>query len=85
MVEHWSPKPKVVSSSLASRALKKSIVGNLKLYLKDVYSELVEKTTWPSFKQLQKDSLLVLSASVLFALILKVMDIVFHFIMDIIY
>ena len=85
MVEHWSPKPKVVSSSLASRALKKSTVGNLKVYLKDVYSELVEKTTWPSFKQLQKDSLLVLSASVLFALILKVMDIVFHFIMDIIY
>lgn len=85
MVEHWFPKPKVVSSSLASRALKKSTVGNLKVYLKDVYSELVEKTTWPSFKQLQKDSLLVLSASVLFALILKVMDIVFHFIMDIIY
>tara|TARA_B110000211_G_C14036311_1_gene534703 strand:+ start:1095 stop:1283 length:189 start_codon:yes stop_codon:yes gene_type:complete len=60
-------------------------VGNLKVYLKDVYSELVEKTTWPSFKQLQKDALLVLSASVLFALVLKVMDIVFHFIMDIIY
>ena len=60
-------------------------MGNLKVYLKDVYSELVEKTTWPSLKQKKKDSLLVLSASVLFALILKVMDIVFHFIMDIIY
>jgi len=64
---------------------KKSTVENLKVYLKDVYSELVEKTTWPSFKQLQKDAILVLGASVLFALILKVMDIAFHFVMDVIY
>ena len=86
MVEHWSPKPAVGSSSLSSRASKKIYkVEKLKVYLRDVYVELKEKTTWPTFKQLQKDSLIVLGASIAFALIIKVMDLVFMNIMDIIY
>ena len=86
MVEHWSPKPAVGSSSLSSRASKKIYkVEKLKVYLRDVYGELKEKTTWPTFKQLQKDSLIVLGASIAFALVIKVMDMVFMNIMDIIY
>ena len=78
MVEHWSPKPAVGSSSLSSRASKKIYkVEKLKVYLRDVYGELREKTTWPTFKQLQKDSLIVLGASIALALIIKVMDMAF--------
>ena len=53
--------------------------------MQDVYVELKDKTTWPTFKQLQKDALLVLGASVAFALVIKVMNLVFHKVMDIIY
>ena len=86
LVEHWSPKPAVGSSSLSSRASKKIYkVEKLKVYLRDVYGELKEKTTWPTFKQLQKDALIVLGASIAFALVIKVMDLMFMNIMDIIY
>ncbi len=57
----------------------------LKVYLRDVFGELKDKTTWPTFKQLQKDALIVLGASIAFALVIKVMDLVFLNIMDIIY
>ena len=84
LVEHWSPKPAVGSSSLSSRARKRIKVEKLKIYLRDVFVELKERTTWPTFKQLQKDSLLVLGASLL-ALVIKIMNIAFEFIMDFIY
>jgi len=60
-------------------------VEKLKVYMRDVIVELKEKTTWPTFKQLQKDALLVLGASVVFALVIKVMNLVFEKLMDIIY
>jgi preprotein translocase subunit SecE len=60
-------------------------VEKLKVYLRDVYVELKEKTTWPTFKQLQKDSLLVLGTSVAFALVIKIMNMAFEGIMDFIY
>jgi preprotein translocase subunit SecE len=53
--------------------------------LRDVFAELKEKTTWPTFKQLQKDALIVLGASIAFALVIKVMDLVFMNFMDIVY
>jgi len=64
---------------------KKSVVEKLTVYIKEVYSELKDKTTWPTFKQLQKDAFLVLVASVLFALVIRVMDLGFYNIMDLIY
>jgi preprotein translocase subunit SecE len=60
-------------------------VEKLKVYLRDVYVELKERTTWPTFKQLQKDSLLVLGTSVAFALVIKIMNMAFEGIMDFIY
>jgi preprotein translocase subunit SecE len=85
LVEHWSPKPAVVSSILSSRARKYYILKKLKLYLKEVYVELFEKTSWPTFKELQKESTIVLIASVIFALIVVSMDVVFNKLMDIVY
>jgi|TARA_B100000497_G_C7560979_1_gene338446 preprotein translocase subunit SecE len=60
-------------------------VEKLTVYLKEVFVELKEKTTWPTFKQLQKDSFLVLGASIVFALMIKVMNLGFHKVMDLIY
>ena len=64
---------------------KKIKVEKLKVYLRDVFGELKDKTTWPTFKQLQKDALVVLGASIAFALLIKVMDLVFMNVMDIVY
>jgi len=43
-------------------------------YIKDSYKELVEKVSWPSFSSLQSSAILVMVASVIFALIVLVMD-----------
>lgn len=46
----------------------------IKNYFADSYSELVGKTTWPSWSDLQKTSVLVAVASVIIALIIFGMD-----------
>ncbi len=40
----------------------------------DSYQELTEKTSWPSWRDLQKTSVLVAVASVIIALIIFAMD-----------
>ncbi len=54
-------------------------------YFKDSYNELVNKVTWPSFQQLAGSTKVVMVASVIFALIVLVMDITFEGIMNGIY
>jgi len=44
---------------------------------KESYDELVHKVTWPSWKQLQSSSILVLVASAIIALIIFLMDYIF--------
>jgi preprotein translocase subunit SecE len=84
LVEHWSPKPGVGSSSLSSRANlieMKRIVN----YLKESYNELVHKVTWPTWKELQNSALVVMIASLIFALIVFAMDFSFQKILEGIY
>jgi preprotein translocase subunit SecE len=52
-------------------------VASIKHTLQESYDELVHKVTWPSWKQLQSSSILVLVASVIIALIIFLMDYVF--------
>ncbi len=52
-------------------------VASLKVTFKESYEELVHKVTWPSWKQLQSSSILVLIASAIIALIIFLMDYVF--------
>ena len=52
-------------------------VASLKTTFKESYDELVYKVTWPSWKQLQSSSILVLVASLIIAGIIFVMDYVF--------
>mgnify|MGYP003308951414 FL=1 len=54
-------------------------------YIKDSYKELVEKVTWPSFSSLQSSTLLVMIASLIFALVVLVMDMSFEGVMNSIY
>ncbi len=54
-------------------------------YIKDSYKELVEKVSWPSFSSLQSSTLVVMVASLIFALIVLAMDISFEGLMGVIY
>ena len=54
-------------------------------YIKDSYKELVEKVSWPSFSSLQSSATLVMVASLIFAIIVLVMDVSFETVMQGIY
>ena len=54
-------------------------------YIKESYQELVEKVSWPTFAQLQSSTIVVMVASLIFALVVLVMDISFENLMKGIY
>ena len=54
-------------------------------YIKNSYRELVEKVAWPSFAQLQNSTIVVMVASVIFAIVVLAMDMSFETIMAGIY
>ena len=54
-------------------------------YIKESYKELVEKVSWPTFSQLQSSTIVVMVASLIFALVVLVMDISFENLMKGIY
>ena len=55
------------------------------LYLEDAYRELVEKVTWPTWKELQTSSIIVMVSSLIIALVIALMDGSFRNIMEFIY
>ena len=72
MVEHWSPKPGVGSSSLSTRAI--NIMGSILNYIKESFNELRDHVTWTPIVELQRMTLVVLVFSVIFALIIWAAD-----------
>lgn len=54
-------------------------------YVKESYNELVNKVTWPTFPQLQNSTIVVMVASVIFAVVVLVMDVSFENLMAGIY
>ena len=55
-------------------------------YCKESYDELVHKVTWPTSKELSSSAVVVLTAFLLIALVVFLMDSAFQFIMgDVIY
>ena len=54
-------------------------------YIKESYNELVHKVSWPSFSQLQSSTIVVMIASLLFAIVVLAMDLSFENIMSAIY
>jgi len=60
-------------------------MDKIRLYIKESYNELVHKVTWPSWSSLQSNTILVIVASVIFALLVLVMDAVSKFGTNMIY
>ncbi len=54
-------------------------------YIKEAYAELLHKVTWPTFKELQSSTILVMVASLCFAIVILGMDLVFKYLMENIY
>ena len=54
-------------------------------YIKESYKELVEKVSWPKFPELQSSTIVVMIASLLFAIVVLVMDVTFENVMESIY
>ena len=54
-------------------------------YCKVCYDELVHKTTWPTRAELTHTAMVVLSASLIIAIVVFIMDSVFKFVMSAIY
>jgi len=58
---------------------------SIKSYFQESFTELVHKVTWPTFSELQNSAVLVLVASLIIALIVAAMDLVFSRVMEFIY
>ena len=54
-------------------------------YCKACYQELAHRTTWPTRAELTHSAMVVLSASLVIALVVFCMDSVFKFVMGMIY
>ena len=54
-------------------------------YFEESYTELVHKVSWPTWKELQSSSLVVLIASLIIALVIFLMDISLEGILKFIY
>ncbi|MFL5728652.1 MAG: preprotein translocase subunit SecE [Cytophagaceae bacterium] len=52
-------------------------MGKIVAFVKDSIDELVTKVSWPSYAELQSSSVLVLVASVIFALLIGLIDYLF--------
>ncbi|MEL7122291.1 MAG: preprotein translocase subunit SecE [Bacteroidota bacterium] len=55
------------------------------LYVKESYNELLNKVTWPTWSNLYSSTVIVLIASLIFALVILVMDLVSKGILDVVY
>ena len=54
-------------------------------YLKESYGELTKKVAWPSWDKLQSSAIVVMVASVIFAIVIFAMDFCFQHLMSAIY
>jgi len=57
----------------------------IKVYLKEVYNELIHKVTWPTWSELQNSAVVVMVASLIIALIIYIMDVSFTKVMEFVY
>ena len=54
-------------------------------YCKACYDELAHKTTWPSRSELTHSAVVVLSASLVIAVVVWLMDVAFKAVMSVVY
>ena len=68
LVEHWSPKPGVGSSSLSTRAKLTFSMSAIINYIIDSFEELKNNVSWTPRAELQRLVVVVLVFSVIFSL-----------------
>jgi preprotein translocase subunit SecE len=54
-------------------------------YCKVCYEELAHKVTWPTYKELTQSAVVVLSASLIIAVVVWLMDLTFKSLMSLVY
>ena len=54
-------------------------------YLKESYAEMTKKVSWPSWDKLQNSAIVVMVASVIFAVLIFAIDFCFQHLMSFIY
>ncbi|MDC1194131.1 MAG: preprotein translocase subunit SecE [Crocinitomicaceae bacterium] len=52
-------------------------MSKIKEYINETVTEMVHNVTWPTWKELQSNTIIVVVASIIFALLIFVMDFVF--------
>lgn len=52
-------------------------MASIKTYLAESYNELVHKVSWPTWKELQSSSIVVLVAALIVSVIIFLMDFIF--------
>ncbi|MDR2836197.1 MAG: preprotein translocase subunit SecE [Bacteroidales bacterium] len=57
----------------------------IKTYFIDTYNELVHRVTWPKWSELQTSAIVVMVASLIFAIVVFVMDFALKNLMELIY
>jgi len=57
----------------------------IKTYIRNSYTELVHKVSWPTWNELQRSAVIVMVASLIIAIIVFAMDFSFRNLMDFIY
>lgn len=62
-----------------------NIIKKFVNYCKLCYDELAHKVTWPTYKELTHSAVLVLTASLIIALVVWAMDFVFKSVMTLVY
>ena len=74
-----------VRISLLLLGKKYSVMKRLFNYIKEAYQELVHKVSWPTFKELQSSTIVVMVASLIIAMVVLCMDLAFENLMKSIY
>ena len=60
-------------------------MSRIRTYIEESFDELVNKVSWPTWKELQSSGVVVLIASIIIALIIFAMDFSFSKMMECIY
>jgi len=61
------------------------IINRVITYIKESYSELVQKVSWPTRSELTSSAIVVLIASIILAIVVWLMDLSFESIMTFVY
>jgi len=60
-------------------------MNKIKAYFIDTYNELVHKVTWPKWSELQSSAVVVMVASLIFAVVVFLMDFTFKELLTLVY